>query len=300
LFHRILEDPSRKLRDLDRWTAREAEEFCDRLLQFERLQPGSIQPAIVRAAQRYGEQLHETRETLIEANLRLAVYVAKRCRSSGLALTDLIQEGNLGLMKAVDMFDHRVGTRFSTYAYWWIKQSISRAIADKERLIRVPANQYETRRRIDRERRAMRLALDRDPTDDELAEVLHLESRKIEQVRSIVPDAQSLDQLLFEDSRDNPIEKLVDSEGVKVDEYVERAEMLLVIGRALKDQLTPREARIVELRYGLGQHSSHTLIEIGRLTNLSRERVRQIECYAIKKLRECDALAEILGNLGGA
>jgi len=300
LFHRILEDPSRKLKDVRKWTAREAEEFCHRAVQFERRQPGSISPAVVRDVQRCCSQLHETRQALTKANLRLAVFVAKRCRSSAMSLTDLIQEGNLGLMKAVDMFDHRVGTRFSTYAYWWIKQSISRAIADKERLIRVPANQHETRRRIDRERRLLRRSLDRDPTDDELADALHLKPRKITQARSIVPDAQSLDQLLVENARDNLVERLVDREGVKGDEYVERTEILSAIGHALKERLTPREARIVELRYGLGQHSSHTLTEIGRLTNLSRERVRQIEGNAILKLRGCDALAEILGSLGGA
>jgi RNA polymerase primary sigma factor len=300
LFHRILEDPSRKLKDLRKWTAREAEEFCDRVVRFERRQPGSISPGILREVQHCRAQLHETRQALTKANLRLAVYVAKRCRSSVMNLTDLIQEGNLGLMKAVDMFDHRIGTRFSTYAYWWIKQSIIRAIADKERLIRVPANQHETRRRIDREQRLLRRSLDRDPTDDELAEALHLHRRKITQARSIVPDAQSLDQLVVENSRDNLVEKLEDRESVKGDEYVERTEILRAIRRALKERLTPREARIVELRYGLGQHTSHTLVEIGRLTNLSRERVRQIEGNAMQKLRGCDALAEILGSLGGA
>jgi len=300
LFHRILEDPSRKLKNLRKWTAREAQEFCDRVVRFERRQPGSISPAVFGEVQRCCAQLHDTRQVLTQANLRLVVYVAKRCRSSVMDLTDLIQEGNLGLMKAVDMFDHRVGTRFSTYAYWWIKQSISRAIADKERLIRVPANQHETRRRIDRERRVLRRTLDREPTDDELADALNLGRRKIAHARSIIPDAQSLDQLLVENSRDNPIEKLEDREGVKGDEYVERTQVLRAIGRAMKERLTPRETRIVELRYGLGQHSSHTLIEIGRLTNLSRERVRQIEMNAIQKLRGCDALSEILGSLGGA
>jgi RNA polymerase primary sigma factor len=222
------------------------------------------------------------RRRLIESNLRLVVSVARRYSGRGLSFLDLIQEGNLGLMKAVERYDWRLGHRFSTYATWWIRQSVTRALADQGRTIRVPAQVVDTINRMVRTERQMTQKLHRSPTTDELAEVMGLKPAKIEQLKKVSQEPVSLAAPVGEDSTE--LGELIEDERMLKpgDDMAERQRTDRVAD--LIAALPYRERTILELRYGLGGEQAMTLEEVGRRFGVTRERVRQIETRTLRRL----------------
>jgi RNA polymerase primary sigma factor len=227
---------------------------------------------------------------LLEANLRLVVSVAKRYVGRGLSLLDLIQEGNVGLMKAVDRFQYRRGFKFSTYATWWVRQSITRAVADYGRTIRLPVHVIESLNRLNRERRTLTHLLGRDPTPVELADRMQVPVGKVQLLLEAVRQPTSLEAPVGQDE-ESELGDLLPSAGTpSPEDLVAAGELATEVERAMAP-LSPREKEILRLRYGLGTDREHTLEEIGRRMSLTRERVRQIEAKAVAKMRAANPAA---------
>jgi RNA polymerase primary sigma factor len=225
---------------------------------------------------------HRARRKLIESNLRLVVSIARRYSNRGLSFLDLIQEGNLGLMKAVERYDWRLGHRFSTYATWWIRQSVTRALADQGRTIRVPAQVVDTINRMSRIERQLAQKLGRAPTIDELAQVMDLKPEKVERLKRVSQEPVSLAAPVGDDSTELG-EMIEDASGVRPgDEMAAQQRNDRVAD--LMAQLPYRERTILELRYGLGGEQAHTLEEVGKRFGVTRERVRQIETRTLRRL----------------
>ena len=235
-------------------------------------------------AQRMADGDEEAKKQLAEANLRLVVSVAKRYVGRGMQFLDLIQEGNLGLIKAVDKFDYRKGFKFSTYATWWIRQAITRAIADQARTIRIPVHMVETINKLVRVNRQLLQELGREPRNDEIAKAMGISEEKVREIIKIAQEPVSLETPIGEEEDSHLGDFIPDNDAPARDSMATYAMLKKQLNEVLST-LTPREEKVLRLRFGLDDGKTRTLEDVGKEFNVTRERIRQIEAKALRKLR---------------
>jgi RNA polymerase primary sigma factor len=250
----------------------------------ERLQAQPVADDARRELEHAAAEGDAARAALTQANLRLVVSVARRYANRGMPLIDLIQEGNLGLLRAVEKFDWRRGFKFSTYATWWIRQAVSRAIADDARTIRIPVHLYDVVNRMARISAQLHQELGREPTDEEVGEALEISPERVRELNQVLPQPISLDGFVGEDQDTRLSDVVADDNAITLESAAEQR----LLAEQIRDTLltlTPRERRVIERRFGLIGDTDETLTAIGREIGVTRERIRQIESTALRKLR---------------
>src|SRR5262245_4397226 len=239
---------------------------------------------IVKAVQKGEREACQAKKELVEAHLRLVIYIAKKYSNRGLQFLDLIQEGNIGLMKAVDKFEYRRGFKFSTYATWWIRQAVTRSIADQARTIRIPVHMIEVMNKIVRTSRQMLHEIGREPTSEELSEKLAMPLEKVRKVLKLAKEPISLETPIGDEEDSHLGDLIEDRNAVLPIDAVVQSNLRETTTRVLAS-LTPREERVLRMRFGIGMNTDHTLEEVGQQFSVTRERIRQIEAKAIRKLK---------------
>ena len=279
------------------WPLDDMEAFWRKLVLYEREYKDARVHALVRQGRTHKRHVDHARDALILANLRLVVHIAKKYLNHGISFMDLIQEGNIGLMKAVEKFEYERGNKFSTYAYWWIKQAIERAIADKARIIRIPVHVNEKIKKISRISKELAETLGRKPTPPEIARKLRMPVSKVEEILGVVPEPQALEDMSSEDDSPGLLRFIADPNAPCPLERTVDRELREKVEGTLK-VLSSREEEIIRLRFGIGRDMPYTLEEIGRVMGLSRERVRQIEATALKKIQAAEESRDLREFLG--